>query len=207
MKENKDIHQIVNKNINYVKSLANQYRGQGIDFDDLVSEGYLAMMDAAQKFDESRGTQFIAYAGPFIRKAMQKAVELQTGSFKLPKDIKKTAPRSANKAVSIDAPLTTSNHNTLLDILANKDAIDTDESTIFTQLLNELKAGIDKLDDRERQVVQKFYGIGCTHHITLAEIGEDMGLKRERVRQIRDKAVRKMSKTPNTKLLKTFLKK
>ncbi len=206
MKEGNDIHRLASENLNYVKHLANQFRGQGVEFEDLVSEGYLAMTEAAQKYDASRGVPFVAYAAPFIRKTMKEAIEQQTDTFKMPRDIKKTAPRSASKAVSIDAPLSIGNQYTLLDILVNKDALDADENTMLSQLLADLKTSISKLDEREQEVVRKFYGIDRAR-ITLAEIGEDMGLKRERVRQIRDKATRKMAKYSQTKMLKVFLKK
>lgn len=202
----KDNNDIVSENLNYVKSVANQYRGQGVEFDDLVSEGTLAMIMAAQKFDASRGTQFVAYAAPFIRKAMQQAVEKQSALYRIPKDQKKHAPRSASKAVSVDAPLSEGNKYTLLDILVNKDVEPTDDNVAFQQMLSDLETCVDALDERESRVVRKFYGLGVAHE-TLAEIADDMELKRERVRQIRDKALRKISKNAKSKVLKKFLKK
>lgn len=118
----RETNKIVSENLNYVKSVANQYRGNGVEFDDLVSEGTLAMIMAARKFDETRGSQFVAYASPFIRKAMQQAIDKQSALYRVPKDQKKYAPRNAAKAVSIDAPLSVGNQYTLLDILVNKDA-------------------------------------------------------------------------------------
>ena len=205
MKEN-DINTLVSENLNFVKSIANHYNGKGVDFDDLVSEGYMAMVQAAQKFDAARGTQFVSYAAPFVRKAMEKAIEQQAGVCRIPKSERKFANRSTSKAVSIDEPLSAGNKYTLLDILANKDALMADDNVIFNQMIADLKNCIDTLDDREKEVIQKFYGIGKPH-VTLAEIGEDMNLKRERVRQIRDKAIRKISKKAQTKVLKSFLKK
>ena len=101
----KEINKLVSDNINYVKSVANHYRGNGVDFDDLVSEGTLAMLTAAQKYDAERGSQFVAYASPFIRKAMQQTIDKQAALYRVPKDQKKHAPRNATKAVSIDAPI------------------------------------------------------------------------------------------------------
>ena len=205
MKEN-DINKLVSDNLNFVKSIANQYHGKGLEFDDLVSEGYMALIQAAQKFDTSRGTQFVSYAAPFIRKAMQQAIEKQSGILRVPKSACKTKARPASSTVSIDAPLGEGNRYTLLDILVNKDALLADENTAFRQMYSDLQTCLQVLDEREKEVVEKFYGIGKPH-ITLAEIGEDMGLKRERIRQIRDKALRKISKNAKTKALKTFLKK
>ena len=202
----KEINQIVTDNLNYVKSVANQFRSQGVEFDDLVSEGTLAMMMAAKKFDASRGTQFVAYASPFIRKAMQQAIDKQSDLYRVPKDQKKYAPRNASKAVSIDAPLSEGNKYTLLDILINKDAQQADDNAAFSQMLNDLTRCVKALEEREKTVVSKFYGIGVPHE-TLAEIAEDMQLKRERVRQIRDKAIRHISKNTTSKTLKHFLRK
>jgi len=202
----KECNQIVNENLNYVKAVANQFRGNGVDFEDLVSEGTLAMITAAQKFDTSRGSKFIAYASPFIRKALQEAIDKQSAMYRIPKDQKKYAPRSASKAVSVDAPLSAGNQYTLLDILVNKDVEMADDNVSFQQMLKDLNHCVDQLDKRESEIIRKFYGLGINHE-TLAEIAEDMSLKRERVRQIRDKALRKISKNTNSRILKTFLRK
>lgn len=205
MKE-QEYNQLVSENLNYVKSVANQFRGKGIEFDDLVSEGTLAMITAAQKFDSSRGTPFVAYASPFIRKAMQQAVEKQSALYRIPKDQKKYAPRSASKAVSVDAPLSAGNQYTLLDILVNHDIEMADDNYAFQQMLKDLGKCLTHLDERESEVIRKFYGLGI-HHETLAEIADDMNLKRERVRQIRDKALRKIHKNAESKVLKSFIRK
>lgn len=202
----KELNKLVSGNLNFVKSLANDYHGKGVDFEDLVSEGYMAMVQAAQKFDTSRGTPFVSYAAPFIRKAMQRAIDQQAGICRIPKSEVKFTGRNHGNAVSFDEPLSTGNKYTLLDVLVNKDALMADDHAEFKQMLDDLQNCIETLDDREKEVIEKFYGIGKPH-VTLAEIGEDMNLKRERVRQIRDKAIRKISKTAQTKALKTFLRK
>ena len=202
----REINKIVSENLNYVKSVANQFRGKGVEFDDLVSEGTLAMMMAAQKFDATRGSQFVAYASPFIRKAMQQAIDKLSALYRVPKDQKKFAPRNAAKTVSIDAPLSVGNQYTLLDILINKDVKMADDNAAFTQMLNDLERCVEALEEREKMVITKFYGMGVAHE-TLAEIAEDMQLKRERVRQIRDKAIRQISKNATSKVLKHFLRK
>ena len=210
MKENninkREIDKLVSDNLNFVKAVANQYVGKGLDFDDLVSEGYMAMLQAAQKFDATRGNKFVSYASPFIHKAMEKAIEQQAGICRIPKTERKFTSRSSGESVSIDKPLNEGGKISLLDIIINKDALLADESTEFRLLLKDLQDSMACLDEREKEVVEKFYGIGMAH-VTLAEIGEDMNLKRERVRQIRDKALRKISKNAQTKALKVFLKK
>lgn len=205
MKDN-DINKLVSDNLNFVKAIANKYTGRGLEFDDLVSEGYMAMVQAAQKFDASRGTKFVGYAAPFIRKAMEQAIDQQAGICRIPKSEQVFTNRSAGSSVSIDQPLSEGSKVSLLDILVNKDALLDDESTEFRLLMKDLQDCMAYLDEREKEVVEKFYGIGRAH-VTLAEIGEDMNLKRERVRQIRDKALRKISKNAKTKALKVFLKK
>ncbi len=95
----KRINKIVSENLNYVKSVANQYKGKGVEFDDLVSEGTLAMLMAARKF-QPIGTDFVAYAGPFVHKAISQAIDKQSGLYRLPKDQKKFAQENADKAVS-----------------------------------------------------------------------------------------------------------
>lgn len=204
MKDN-DYNQLVSENLNYVKSLANRFRGKGVEYDDLVSEGYMAMLEAAKKFDASRGADFVAYAGAFIRKAMSQAVEQQAALYRVPRDERKRVPRTATKAVSIDAPLSVGNQYTLLDILINKDTELLEENAMFREAYDDLCGCIALLDEREQVVIKKFYGIG-TPHVTMAEIAEDLQLKRERVRQIRDKALRKISKNTKSKALKVFLR-
>ena len=133
-------------------------------------------------------------------------IDKQAALYRVPKNQKKHAPRNAAKAVSIDAPITEGNKYTLLDILINKDAQPADDNTAFAQMLNDLERCVGELKERDRIVISKFYGIGMAHE-TLAEIAEDLQLKRERVRQIRDKAIRQISKNTTSKVLKHFLRK
>lgn len=202
--EKNDINQLVNTNLNYVKSLANKYKGKNVDFEDLVSEGNMAMVQAARKFDASRGTTFVAYAAPFIKKAMEKAIKQQETLYRIPKEEYKKHPHNFQKARSIDAPLGTGNQYTLLDILVNYDTELSDNRAITTQLVKELNDCIKLLDEREQEVIRKFYGLG-TPHITLAEIAIEMKIKRERARQIRDKAIRNIARNSKSKILKYFL--
>lgn len=198
-------NKIVSENLNYVKAVANEFKGKGLEYEDLVSEGTIAMLMAARKFDTNRGTRFVAYAGPIIRKAMQQAIEKQGNIYRMPKDVKKHAPRNVEKAVSVDAPLNAGNQYTLLDILTNKDVEMADEGMKIQKIRKEINDVIKFLNEREQAVIKKFYGIGEPHE-TMAEIAKDLGLKRERVRQIRDRASRKLNKNLRYRQVKGLLK-
>lgn len=204
--EKNDTNQLVSSNLNYVKSLANKYKGKNVDFEDLVSEGSMAMVQAARKFDVSRGTPFVSYAAPFIKKAMEKAIEQQESLYRIPKEEYRKHTPDFQKARSIDAPLGTGNQYTLLDILVNQDTELSDNQAITSQLVKELNDCIQYLDEREQEVIRKFYGLE-TPHLTLAEIAIEMHIKRERARQIRDKAIRNIARNSKSKILKYFLHK
>ncbi len=199
-----DINKLIGDNLGYVKAMANQYKGKGVDFDDLVSEGSMAMIEAAQKYDESKGAKFVAYATPFIRKAMEGAIEQQVGLYRVPKDASRRALRNS-KSESLDAPLSAGNKYTLLDIIANKDVELGDEGVAFRDMVEDLLDSLYVLDPREKQVIVSLYGLNHARE-TMAEVAEDMELKRERVRQIRDKAMRKLGKTTRNSALRAFLR-
>lgn len=203
MKEN-DIERLISENLNYVKALANQFKGKGVDYDDLVSEGYLAMTKAAYKYDAAKGNGFVAYAAPLIREAMRQAIDQQGCLYRVPRDVK-PLQQGATRLKSVDAPLSAGNQHTLLDILES-DGQDQLDNTYTRQVVEDLKACVGQLEGRERLVVEKYFGIGGGVRLTMAQIAEDMGLKRERVRQIRNTAVRQLYKHAKSKALKTFLK-
>ena len=191
----KEINKIVSENLNYVKSVANQYKGKGVEFDDLVSEGTLAMLMAARKFQADRGTDFVAYAGPFVHKAISQAIDKQSGLYRLPKDQKKFAPRNADKAVSVDAPLS-----------ANDPDVKIADDTLNIEMMKKKMAeSIADLLPREKEIITKFYGIGVPKE-TMAEIAEDMGLKRERVRQIRNLTIRRLNRSIRHQALRNYFK-
>lgn len=190
-----DKDKLVTDNIGYVVNMAKQYAGRGVDIDDLVSEGNIAMIDAAGKFDPSRGKRFVSYAAPFIRHAMEHAIEQQAGLYRVPRSEATRDTKKRKMPVSVDQPIpigSTTGFN-LLSVLVNNNVKQADLSLEDEETMQHLKRVLDVLDDREREVVTRFYGLGSAS-FTMAEIGEAMGLKRERVRQIRDKAVRKMKK-------------
>ena len=191
----KALEKLTKANLKFVVSLAHHYKNLGLGEDDLVSEGNIGMMHAAQKFDGTKGIRFVSYAAPYIKKAMEEAIKEQTALYKLPKDEKSKFERKRTHAISIDQPIPigSSNNFTLQHVLENGDAPQADEH-LNKELLNfEIQKGLNELNDREKRIIIAIYGLNGTHY-TMAEIAENMGLKRERVRQIRNKALRKLHK-------------
>ena len=191
----KALEKLTKANLKFVVSLAHHYKNQGLGEDDLASEGNIGMMHAAQKFDGTKGIRFVSYAAPYIRKAMEEAIKEQTALYKLPKDEKSKFERKRTHAISIDQPIPvgSSNNFTLQHVLENEDAPQADEH-LNKELLNfEIQKGLNELNEREKRIIIAIYGLNGTHY-TMAEIAENMGLKRERVRQIRNKALRKLHK-------------
>lgn len=153
-------------------------------------------MRAAERFEAGRGSRFVSYASPFVRKAMEQAIALQTGLYNVPSDERTPLERKRSRALSADAPLGGRANVSLLSVLENPDSPSAD-GMLGEQSFNEaVSEAMKELSDRERMVVMMFFGIG-REKLTFAEIGMEMGLKRERVRQIRDKALRKISKHRN----------
>jgi len=189
------LEKLTKANLKFVVSLAHQYRNRGLGEDDLISEGNIGMMYAAQKFDGSRGVRFVVFAAPYIRNAMEEAIKEQATLYKLPKNETSRSEQKRSRAISIDqpVPIGSGNNFTLQHILENENAKHTDEHLNQEILSNEIQKGLDILDDREKRVITYIYGLAGAHY-TMAEIAENMGLKRERVRQIRDKALRKLHK-------------
>lgn len=183
--------ELAQANLKFVVALANQYRGKGIDMADLISEGNIAMLEAAQRFDASRGKRFVSFAAPAIRQAMEQAIERQTGLGRVPKDLKEKISSKRKTPVSIDQPINEHSPQTLVDVIANKDAAAADNGIEQSTLNERMLLAIARLDDRQQQVIKHFFGIGA-ERLTLAEIAQRMGIKRERARQIRDKALRRM---------------
>lgn len=200
------IDKLITDNMGYVVSVARQYTGKGVELDDLVSEGTIGMLDAAAKFDTEKGTNFVGYADSFIRKNIEAAIDLQSGLYRIPKK-ERTATRERQcKAVSIDAPLSEGNAFSLLDVLVNKDSPNPEQQATYKRIMDELDDCLMVLDNKEREVVVNFYGLGQSR-LTLAEIGNNLGVKRERARQIRDKAVRKMARSTKNGALRGYLRK
>lgn len=198
------LSKLVEANLRFVVTIARQYKGQGLSMEDLVSEGNLGLMKAAGRFDATKGVRFVNYAVVHVRQAIEKAVEQQTGLYKVPKDVKdEITARQQSMPLSVDAPLGHRANLSLLSVLVNRDAPLADERIHSEAIEDAVEFALGSLDARESRVVNAFYGIGQEHE-TMAEIAEDMDLKRERVRQIRDKAIRKLRKAYKRHLKSSF---
>lgn len=195
---------LVEANLRFVVTIARQYKGLGLSMEDLVSEGNLGLMKAAGRFDATKGVRFVNYAVVHVRQAIEKAIEQQTGLYKVPKDVKdEITARQQSMPLSVDAPLGHRANLSLLSVLVNRDAPLADERIHSEAIEDAVEFALGSLDARESRVVNAFYGIGQEHE-TMAEIAEDMDLKRERVRQIRDKAIRKLRKAYKRHLKSSF---
>jgi len=188
--DSRALNQLVEANLRFVVSIANQYKGKGLQMDDLVSEGNIGLMRAASRFDPDRGTRFVNFAVVHIRQQIEKAIAHQTDPPKGKKG-KRDSGELPLKATSVDAPLGYRSNMSLLSILVNQDAPFADERIHSETIEEAIEFALSSLDERESRVVNAFFGINQERE-TMAEIAEDMDLKRERVRQIRDKAVRKL---------------
>ena len=187
--EERALNRLVEANLRFVVSVANQYKGKGLPMEDLVSEGNIGLLKAAGRFDASKGTRFVNYAVMHVRQQIEKALDQQT-----------EPPRKLNqKSTSVDAPLGYRANMSLLSVLVNQDAPLADERVHSEVIEDAVEYALGSLDERESRVVDAYFGISQEHE-TMAEIAEDMDLKRERVRQIRDKAVRKLRKAYKARL-------
>lgn len=177
---------LVTANMGYVITLARQYKSEILSTDDLISEGSIGMMKAAEKYDASKGKPFVTFAAPYIRRAIEKAIE------RLTTDID---TRSTDESI----PIGSRNNFTLLNVLEDKNAMKADATIEEATLTDDLLQYLSVLNEREQRVVNLYYGNGYERQ-TMAEIAETMGLKRERVRQVRDQALRKLRKAAKKEL-------
>ncbi len=235
------LEKLTKANLRFVVSVAKQYQNQGLSLPDLINEGNLGLIKAAEKFDETRGFKFISYAVWWIRQSILQAraeqariVRLplnQVGSLnkinkafarfeqenertpspeelanalELPKEKVSDTLRVAGRHVSVDAPFADGEDNSLLDVLVNTDSPNADRGLINESLSTEVERALSTLTDREKDIIKYFFGIGC-QEMTLEEIGEKFGLTRERVRQIKEKAIRRLRHSSRSKLLKSYL--
>ncbi|HHU58658.1 sigma-70 family RNA polymerase sigma factor [Geofilum rhodophaeum] len=235
------LEKLTKANLRFVVSVAKQYQNQGLSLPDLINEGNLGLIKAAEKFDETRGFKFISYAVWWIRQSILQALAEQSRIVRLPlnqvgslnkinkayskfeqEHERKPSPeeladqlelpadkvadtlRVAGRHISVDAPFVEGEDNSLLDVLVNSDSPNADKTLINESLAREIERALATLTERESDIIKLFFGIGC-QEMTLEEIGERFGLTRERVRQIKEKAIRRLRHTSRSKLLKTYL--
>ncbi len=235
------LEKLTKANLRFVVSVAKQYQNQGLSLPDLINEGNLGLIKAAEKFDETRGFKFISYAVWWIRQSILQALAEQSrivrlplnqvGSLNkinkafarfeqenertpspeelanvldLPKEKVSDTLRVSGRHVSVDAPFSDGEDNNLLDVLVNADSPNADRGLINESLSTEVDRALSTLTDRERDIIRYFFGIGCPE-MTLEEIGEKFGLTRERVRQIKEKAIRRLRHSSRNKFLKSYL--
>ena len=218
--DQKALERLTRANLRFVVSVAKQYQNQGLTLSDLINEGNLGLLKAAERFDETRGFKFISYAVWWIRQSILQAISEQSRIVRLPlnqvgsvnkinREISKfekidEAMNISGRHVSVDAPFSGDEDSNLLDVLVNDDNPTTDMSLVEESLKSEIQEALSVLNERERNIIEASYGINQAE-LTLEEIGEKYGLSRERVRQIKEKAIRKLRTSTKNKILKTYL--
>ena len=239
--DRKALEKLTKANLRFVVSVAKQYQFQGLSLPDLINEGNVGLIKAAEKFDETRGFKFISYAVWWIRQSILQAIAEQSrivrlplnqvgsvnkikrmmGKFEqeherqpnieeiaeevdLPKEKIEDAMKAPGRHVSVDAPLVDGEENNLLDVIANNDSPMADRQLVNESLKEEITQALRTLTEREALVVKAFFGIG-EKELSLEEIGDKYGLTRERVRQIKEKAIRRLRNNTSSKTLKTYL--
>ena len=237
------LEKLTKANLRFVVSVAKQYQNQGLSLSDLINEGNLGLIKAAQRFDETRGFKFISYAVWWIRQSILQALAEQSRIVRLPlnkvgslnkinrafSELEQEFEREpsseelaetleiateevettlgvAARHVSMDAPFVEGEDNSLLDVLENSSTPGTDEALEYSESLRrEIERSLSTLTERQCDVIKLYFGIGVEHPMSLEDIGEKFGLTRERVRQIKDKAINKLRSASRSKLLKHYL--
>ncbi len=186
------LDRLVEANLRFVVVIARQYQGKGLDMEDLVSEGNIGLMKAAAKFDATRGLRFVNYAVVFIRQQIEKALKMESGE-------RRAENARDGQTRSVDAPLGTKTNMSLLSVLIDANSPIADERVYHANMEAAVEYALQCLDEREGKVVNAYFGIE-QESLTMKEIADEMQLKRERVRQIRDRAIRKLKKNYKNKL-------
>lgn len=236
------LEKLTKANLRFVVSVAKQYQNQGLSLGDLINEGNLGLIKAAQRFDETRGFKFISYAVWWIRQSILQALAEQSRIVRLPLNrvgslnkISKTfseleqkferepspeelaevlevtagevvdTMKISGRHVSMDAPFVQGEENSLLDVLENDGDEKPDDGLMTDSLRKEVQRALSTLTQREADVITLYFGLNGEHAMTLEEIGEKFNLTRERVRQIKEKAIRRLRHTSRSKTLKPYL--
>ncbi len=236
------LERLTKANLRFVVSVAKQYQNQGLPLGDLINEGNLGLIKAAQRFDETRGFKFISYAVWWIRQSILQALAEQSRIVRLPLnrvgalnkvakafskleqvyerepspqeiadnlDVKRSEVvdtiKLSGKHLSMDAPFVQEDGNNLYDVLENKGSANPDHNLSQESLCKEVQRALSALSEREADVVTFYFGLGGHKEMTLEEIGKRLSLTRERVRQIKEKAIKKLQHHSKSKMLKPFL--
>ena len=236
------LEKLTKANLRFVVSVAKQYQNQGLTLPDLINEGNLGLIKAAQRFDETRGFKFISYAVWWIRQSILQALAEQSRIVRLPlnkigsinkinktfafleqahervpsaeeiakeldvtvEDVKQSL-KNSGRHVSMDAPLIDGEDSNLYDVLRSGESPNPDKELLHESLRTEIERALETLTPREADVIRLYFGLAGQHSMTLEEIGETFDLTRERVRQIKEKAIRRLKHTSRSKILKTYL--
>ncbi len=236
------LEELTKANLRFVVSVAKQYQNQGLTLPDLINEGNLGLIKAAQRFDETRGFKFISYAVWWIRQSILQALAEQSRIVRLPlnkigsinkinktfafleqahermpsaeeiakeldmtvDDVKQSL-KNSGRHVSMDAPLIAGEDSNLYDVLRSGESPNPDRELLIESLRTEIERALETLTPREADVIRLYFGLAEQHSMTLEEIGETFDLTRERVRQIKEKAIRRLKHTSRSKILKTYL--
>ena len=236
------LEKLTKANLRFVVSVAKQYQNQGLTLPDLINEGNLGLIKAAQRFDETRGFKFISYAVWWIRQSILQALAEQSRIVRLPlnkigsinkinktyafleqsherppsaeeianeldmtiNDVKESM-KNSGRHVSMDAPLVEGEDSNLYDVLRSGESPNPDKELIHESLRTEIERALETLTPREADVIKLYFGLGNHHPMTLEEIGENFDLTRERVRHIKEKAIRRLKHTSRSRILKTYL--
>ena len=236
------LEKLTKANLRFVVSVSKQYQNQGLSLPDLINEGNLGLIKAAQRFDETRGFKFISYAVWWSRQSILQALAEQSRIVRLPlnkigsinkinkayakleqeyerepnaEEIAevleiteaevKESMKNAGRHISMDAPLIQDEDNTMYDVLKSEEAPTPETELLYESLRKEIDRAISTLTPREADVVRLYFGLNGSHPMTLEEIGEKFDLTRERVRQIKEKAIRRLKHTSRSKILKSYL--
>jgi RNA polymerase primary sigma factor len=236
------LDKLIKANLRFVVSVSKQYQNQGLSLPDLINEGNLGLIKAAQRFDETRGFKFISYAVWWIRQSILQALAEQARIVRLPlnkigsinkinrtfseleqrferepsvqeiaqvlemaPDEVKESLKSSGRHVSMDAPLTSDEEGSMYDVLDNKDTPSPDKGLITDSLRKEIERALSTLTHREANIIRLYFGLNGKHAHTLEEIGEEFSLTRERVRQIKEKAIKRLKNATRCKNLKAYL--